>query len=227
VWIVALIATCAALARWPLRGRRSDARWLIGVWIVIAAATYVDRRNVYFNVVAAAFIVAVLQLLWRRARPAAIAIIVVLFFIAHPFRHVISLIPSVREPREQALFEPIAAKSVKAATKFVATLPPGQTFVDLSNTAMVYYLTNRDIPLRRLQIGMMESEAAQREVIAAIERNPRVQAALVDFAGSVQAIDGVTGAERAPLVWKYLEQHFTPAFAEDGVVFWKRVSSVR
>jgi hypothetical protein len=222
VWIVALIATCAALARWPLRGRRSDARWLIGVWIVIAAATYVDRRNVYFNVAAAAFIVAALQLLWRRARPAAMAIIVVLFFIAHPFRHVISLIPSLRQPREQALFDPTTATSVKAATKFISTLPPDQTFVDLSNTAMVYYLTNRDIPLRRLQIGMMESDAAQREVIAAIERNPRVQAALVDFAGSVQAIDGVTGAQRAPLIWQYLEQHFTPAFDEDGVVFWRR-----
>jgi hypothetical protein len=72
------------------------------------------------------------------------------------------------------------------------------------------------------EIPFVESPAAQREVIAMLERDRTVRAALIDFPDVFTAIDGVPNRVRAPLVWHYLEQHFAPAFAEHGVVFWIR-----
>jgi hypothetical protein len=36
------------------------------------------------------------------------------------------------------------------------------------------------------------------------------------------AIDGVPNAIRAPLVARYLREHFRPAYERDGVVIWMR-----
>jgi hypothetical protein len=47
-----------------------------------------------------------------------------------------------------------------------------------------------------------------------------VRAALVPPGGIL--VDGVPHELRAPLVWQYLQEHFTPDFEEGGVVFWRR-----
>ena len=47
-------------------------------------------------------------------------------------------------------------------------------------------------------------------------------AALMAFPGSNNSVDGISNADRAPLVADYLKQNFKPAFDQDGVVFWVR-----
>jgi hypothetical protein len=36
------------------------------------------------------------------------------------------------------------------------------------------------------------------------------------------AVDNVANRDRAPLVYAYLKEHFTPDYEESGVVIWRR-----
>ena len=69
-----------------------------------------------------------------------------------------------------------------------------------------------------------QTVSGQREVIDSIERNRQIRAALIAFPGSNANVTGIPNSKRAPLVWAYLQQHFKPAFTEDGVIFWRRDS---
>jgi hypothetical protein len=239
-WIVALIASTAGLAASPLRARRGDGVWYIGAWIVAAGGSYVDRQNIYFIVAGAAFIVAALWTLSRHARTAAMMLSVFGALLANPFAHVMSVVPGLRETRGlpigggafytgtprggNAVFDRGAVTAIDAARRYVTTsMKPDETFVDFTNATLLYYLLDRDCPLRQTQVGLYESEPAQREVIGRIERNRKITAALVSFPAAYSSIDGIPNRERAPLVWKYLQEHFALAFDEQGVVFWKRV----
>lgn len=222
VWIVALVASAVALARSPLRAKRSDAAWLIGLWIVLAGASFISRGNLYFNAVVMPFLAAALWRMSRHARTLAIVLAVAVVLIAEPLKHVISFIPAMRAAGPTPLFDPATNESVEAAKRFVATLPPGETFLDFANSALLYPLTKRDLPLRQVEVAQYESEERQRELIARLEQDRRISAALIAFRPSDQAIDGIPNAARAPQVWAYLQQHFTPAFDEAGVVFWRR-----
>ena len=113
------------------------------------------------------------------------------------------------------------AAQVASARKYVElTLKPQETYFDFTNRALLFYLLRRDNPIRYVEVANYESEARQREVIAALERNPHVRAALVPPGG--EAVDGVPNDVRAPLVWQYLQQNFHPDFEEGEVVFWRR-----
>jgi len=105
--------------------------------------------------------------------------------------------------------------------RFLATLRPGETFVDFANAGLLYYLFDRETPIRYMNVLMYESDAAQREVIATLERR-RVAAALIAFPSALSSVDDVPNRDRAPLVWQYLEAHYTQALRENGVVFWRR-----
>jgi hypothetical protein len=223
VWVVALVATCAALAQSPFRARRSDAPWLIGVWMIVATASFIERGNPYFNVVLTPFLFVALWTLHRHARTLATVLIVVVVLLGEPFRHVISVIPELRAAKVGPLFNPMVTTSIRASQRFVATLKPDETFVDFANSALLYALLKRDCPLRQVEVANYQSVEAQHDVIERIRRNPKIRAALIVFPGSDQRVDGITNADRAPLVWSFLQQNFTPAFAEDGVVFWRRI----
>lgn len=224
VWLLALFGSCAAFARSPFRAKRSDALWIIGIWIVVAAAGYVRRWNYHFNPAVTPFLVAGLWTLARHARTLATVLTVAAVLLAQPFAHIITVVPQLRENRApQPLFEPTTLASIDAAKRFAATLRPDETFVDFSNSALLYTFLNRDCPLRHVTVASYQSEEAQREVIRQIDKNRHVRAALISFPGSFQDVDGITNDRRAPLVWAYLQKNFTPAFDEDGVVFWKRV----
>jgi hypothetical protein len=222
VWIIALITSCAVFAGSPLRGRRSDAPWLIGIFIVVAAASYVERGNFHFYPASVPFLIAALWVLSRRSRTAAAILSVILILIAEPVRHVISVIPNLRKAPMPALFNDTASASIKAARRFAAALDPRDTFVDFSNSALLYPLLGRDCPLRQIEVANYQSNDAQREVIARIERNAHVRAALMAFPGSNNSVDGISNFDRAPLVAEYLRRNFRPAFDQDGVVFWVR-----
>jgi len=221
-WALALITTCVAFARSPFRARRSDAPWLIGIWMVVATASFIERRNSYYFIVATPFLFAALWMLRRRARTLAIVMMVALVLLAEPFRHIISVIPELRSQKQGSMFDPTVTASIQAAQHFAATLKSDETFVDFSNSALLYALLKRDCPLRQIEVANYQSDDAQSEVIARIERNPHIQAALIMFPGSVQRVDGIPNEERAPKVWAYLQQNFTPAFNENGVIFWSR-----
>jgi hypothetical protein len=222
-WFVALITTCAALSRSPMRARRSDGPWLIGVWMVVAAASLIERGNSYYFVVGAPFLFVTIWTLRRYARTLAIVLMVAVVLLAEPFRHVIAVIPELRHAKQGPLFDATAATSIRAAQRFASTLKPQETFVDFSNSALIYALLNRDCPLRQVEVANYQSDEGQAEVIQRIEKNPHVRAALIMFPGSIQNVDGIPNEKRAPKVWAYLQKNFTPAFEQDGVVFWKRI----
>jgi hypothetical protein len=73
------------------------------------------------------------------------------------------------------------------------------------------------------EVAAYESPAAQREVIAHLEKQPEVRYAVIPPPNDPFTIDGVPNSERAPLVWTYLQQHFRPVFEHGAVVVWKRV----
>lgn len=229
LWGAIAIVTCGGLTR---KGTRGDALWLIGSWSALAIVSYAERRHLFFLFVASAFVVVAATRLPRGFAPAfAIAVTVAarpaahLFDVAVPLRlsHGVpagSDVPLSGLPRARgALFAPELVAPIGSAHRFMTTLAPDATFFDFTNSATLYYLFDRDCPIRFFELPMAESRAAQEKVIAAIERNPRVRAALVEFPGHWNAIDGVPNRERAPLVWQYLQQRFTPAFSENGVVF--------
>lgn len=219
LWVIALITAATV--------RTNDALRYVAAWMVIAGLSYIDRHNYHFALLGAVFIVVAIS---RLPRPAMIALTIVVLFLARPFEHFVSVVPALRKAHgigdgvmiEGALFDPQAANAIGTARRFAATLKPNETFVDFAGATMLYPLLRRDCPLRQAQIGIMETQAAQREVIDRLERNRNVTAALIIFPPALSNIDDVPNRERAPLVWRYLNDHFAPAFDENGVVFWKR-----
>jgi hypothetical protein len=240
IWCVALIGSATMLARSPLRARRNDAVWYVGLWMVFAALSFIERRHLYFAFGAAAFVAGTLPLLARRSRTAAAILIVVLVFLARPFLHIFDVATPLRSaaarsdwlvakahPRIRgARVDERTRQALRATEHYVyASLHRDETFFDFANAGLLYYLFDRDDPVRHIEVGMYERQDLQREVIAAIERNPRVRAALITFPSADSAIDGVPNRDRAPLVWRYLQDHFEPVFSEEGVVFWRRLDN--
>ena len=94
------------------------------------------------------------------------------------------------------------------------------TWLDFANEPGLYFLFDRRCPIRYYEVAFYESESAQREVIAAVRRNPRVRAVLMS--GTYPLIDGVSNEIRAPFVARYIRENFRPFLREDGIEFWIR-----
>src|SRR5258706_15376765 len=111
-----------------------------------------------------------------------------------------------------ALFVNEEATVFDSAQNYISPhLKPEETFVDFTNRGLLYYLVDRDCPLRQIEVAFYEPEARQREVIAAIERNPRIRAALVPPPdGDDTGADVVANPVRAPLGRRYRQEHFEP-----------------
>ncbi|HWW60418.1 MAG TPA: hypothetical protein VN181_03530, partial [Thermoanaerobaculia bacterium] len=109
-----------------------------------------------------------------------------------------------------------------------ANLKPDETFFDFTNRGLLYFLLDRDCPIRQYEVAFYETEEKQREVITRLQRDPRVVMAIVPAAGNDgTSVDDVANTLRAPLVWKYLQENFEPATREGDVVIWRRRSGVR
>ena len=117
---------------------------------------------------------------------------------------------------------PRTAAALGSMKRYLSTLRPNETFYDFSFAALLYYLFDRNSPIPQVGPPFYESEEAQRTVIAALERNRNVRAALIVFPDAYSEIDGISNQARAPLVWEYLQANFKPAFDENGVVIWSR-----
>ena len=117
---------------------------------------------------------------------------------------------------------PRTAAALASTKRYMSTLRANETFYDFTYAAVLYYLLNRNCPIPQIGPPFYESEEAQRAVIATLQRDRSVRAALIVFPDAYSDIDGVSNQERTPLVWQYLQANFTPAFEENGVVIWAR-----
>lgn len=246
LWFVVLIVFAVALAlpaSGGRRGRRFDAVRVIAVFVLICTISYAERHHLYFRYVFAPLIVSVIFLAFRSRMPMvraiAPALVVIVLMIAQPTIH-LGIVTEVRRARgpmnstwrevalpraRGAIFSPTDAKTIELASMYTQThFAPNDTFFDFTNQGALYFLLDRDCPIPQLEVAFYESEAAQREVIARLEANPRVRAALVPPPNppGLIYVDRIPNSTRAPLVWAWLQQHFEPDFAQDGVLFWRR-----
>lgn len=232
----------AWLARAPVVGPRGRAVLPICAWAVLAMLSDLERRHPYGFVVVPLGLLLVARWLrgWRGwasprawAPAAALACVAGLrqpvFLLAlvgnaieftEPARGTVAL---SEPPRARGgLFVPTDAALVAATAEMMrrAGFRGGDTWFDFASMPGLYYLFDRDCPIRYYEVGFYETETAQREVIAAVAANPRIRAVLVSTA--MGSIDGVTNAARAPLVAAFVADHFRP-FYRDGVAeFWLR-----
>jgi hypothetical protein len=235
-WVVVAIASGVALTR-PRR-RRFEGLLVVALWIVLAAISYGERHHVYFKFVLPALAVAAAWIAWQRARALAWVLIAIVVIVAIPTTHVAVVgwmrgsrgpidanwveVPEIPRARD-ALFLTREADELRAVKQYVdLTLQPHETFFDFTNRGIFYYLLRRDCPVRWVEVAYYETEERQRVVIDILRTNPNIRAALVPDPGGGLSVDGVPNAERAPLVWQYLEQNFERDFHREGVSFWRR-----
>ena len=234
IWCGIAIATAVLLAH-PRR-RRRETFLIVGLWVVLAAISYAERHHLYFIDAVGPLLIGGAYLAIRKRFALAPAIVAALLIAALPTTHigVLGWVRRVRAPVEEGwaevrdvprargvLIRARESAELASVKKYVSlALQRDETFFDFTNRAIFYYLLNRDNPTRYVEVAYYESEARQREVIAILEKNQKVRAALVPPGGIL--VDGVPHELRAPLVWQYLQEHFTPDFAEGGVVFWRR-----
>jgi len=240
LWCLIAMGTAIGLTQ-RAGGRRLEPILILGVWTVAAALSFAERTNVYFLAVGAVATVCALCACLRRRdrlRHTEIAVATVLILMAAPTARLVTLAAKLRNrgnvagyvrydalPRARGgWFEPDNARRLAAAQAFIErALRPGETFFDFANMPILYYLFDRRCPVRQYETPFYETEELQRDVIARLESDQSVRAALMQFPNQgFVAIDGVPNAVRAPLVAQYLRDHFTPAYQRDGVIFWMR-----
>ena len=244
LWFVVLTATAAAAIPVRTSARRRaafNALRVLAAFVLVCTISYAELHHLYWQYALAPLICAAIFRLFHSvngiAHAAAPILVVIAVMIGQPTIH-IGIAASLRnshgpmEPtlREVALprahgayFSAANAAIVEATGRYVAAhLNPEETFFDFTNHGLLYFLVNRDCPIRQFEVGFYEPELAQRDVIARLERNPRVQAALIPLSPERDSIEGVPNAVRAPLVWAYLQQHFEPDTNDGGVAFWRR-----
>jgi hypothetical protein len=237
-WVLVLAYFAVMVARSP-RGapRRTEPLVIIAAWIVFTSISYAERHHLYFRYVILGLIAAMIYRLFRARSPLAPLAVIALLALVRPTGHIAiaGWIRDARGPIEQgwvelsepprargALFRQEDADVVIAAKNYLDRMPAGQTFFDFTNRNVLYFFFNRDCPIRQYEVNFYQSETLQREVIDRLEKNRSVSAALVPLAPGHGAVDGIANWDRAPLVWKYLQDHFEPEFHEGTVWFWRR-----
>ncbi|HUP61051.1 MAG TPA: hypothetical protein VNA69_11590 [Thermoanaerobaculia bacterium] len=234
-WCAVAIATAVLLTK--RRTRLREPFVLVGLWVVLGAISYGERHHLYFRVALAAILIPAAWFAIRRRVALAPTLVIALVIASMPTVHlgIVGMVRRLRGPEAEwnevrgvprargALLNDIEAAQLASAKKYVdLTLKPGETYFDFTNRAILFYLLRRDNPVRFVETAYYEPEEAQREVIAALEANPNVRAALVPDPPGGIIIDGVPNQTRAPLVWQYLQQNFHPDFHEGQVTFWRR-----
>jgi hypothetical protein len=231
IWFAVTIARRDATIRWR-------AAMVVAVWVIVAVMSFAARRQDYAVMLIPAFAIILIFYGWRRLpRGAAVLAIVLCVIVSHPAWHLFRAMPEIARPpgnpprvaevplprARGVVVDRAVAPAVMLADAYMRqTLAPNETFFDFANAPALYYLTGRRLPIRQIQVSQYEDERLQREVIAALERDRSVRLALMRFPEFAFILDGVPNAQRAPLVARYLETHFTPALDQNGVVFWRR-----
>jgi hypothetical protein len=229
VWPLVLIWFAIQVGR-----RRATLRWrsamVIAAWVIFAAISFTPRQDYAAILVPALAVVLIMSARWR------LLPVLLCVAAAHPAWHLFEAMPAIARPTVSpqvaaiglprargAVVERSIAPAILIADAYMRqTLPADATYFDFSNVPGLYYLTERRLPIRQIQVAQYEDARLQRAVIDALERDRSVQLALMRFPYFSYALDGVPNATRAPLVAQYLQTHFVPAFDQGGVMFWKR-----
>ncbi|HVT03524.1 MAG TPA: hypothetical protein VHL58_09155 [Thermoanaerobaculia bacterium] len=247
-WAATLIVVCAALVLHRNDGRISDglrnALLVLGIWVIATGLSYGERQHSYFMTLFAPMVGSWITFLFHArgqiARFAAVLTVIVAVTAAQPTVHLSSVDMLRRQqgpldasdeevadvPRARgALYRPGDAAIVRSVHRYVTSaLKPDETFFDFTNRGALYFLLDRDCPIRQVEVGFYERPQQQREVIARVERNKAVKLALIPKTDDQSAlVDGVPNSVRAPLVWEYLRSAFRPEFEEGNVVIWRRI----
>lgn len=245
-WPVMMLLVVAALtSKSPVTPRRRahrEAFLIIAVYGVITAISYAERHHLLWLFVAAPLISITIFRLFRSrnpiARALAPAVVIGTLMIAQPTAHIAitgalrhahgSLDPTWQElrlPRAQgALSRTSDAAIIDAVQRYAAShLQPNETWFDFTNRGNLYFLLDRDCPMRQLEVAFYETEERQRDVIRRIDQNPHIRFALMPSDPvDTTAVDGIPNRDRAPLVYAYLREHFAADHEEGGVNFWRR-----
>lgn len=246
VWPVMMLLLVVALTTrtvmTPRRRAHREAFLIVAIFGVLTAISYGERHHLLWLFVTAPLIsIAIFRLFRSRipmARAFAPAVVVLVLMMAQPTAH-IAIAGGLRRahgpiesgwqelalPRARgALSKTSDAAVIDIVHRYVAShLTPGQTWFDFTNRGNLYFLLDRDCPIRQLEVAFYETEERQRDVIRRIEQNPSIRFALVPtYPDDSTTVDGVANRDRAPLVFAYLQTHFTPDYDEGGVVFWRR-----
>jgi hypothetical protein len=244
VWIASLLGLGAMLAHGirsrGLRRRQVECLALVASWVVLVGISYAERHHLYFHFAVMPLVTAFTWLLLRarNAAPRLLggAIVAMLIVVGTITSHisVVGIVrhthgpmdPAWREvglPRAQgALFRDKDIAVIDTIYRYAnAHLRGDDTFFDFTNRALLYFLLDKNIPVRQIEPAFYETEERQREVIALIQNNPWVKFAIVPSSPG-QGVDNVGNEVRAPLVWKYLRENFEPDFHEGAVEIWKR-----
>src|SRR5262249_35483490 len=154
-------------------------------------------------------------LFWiRRHRAAVSALVIAIALLARPLAHVFDLATPLRRAgglREAGWIEirdlprargvamlPRTAEALRSVNRFiVGELKPNETFFDFTYAPLLYYVFNRNNPIPQVGVPFYESEAAQRRVIATLERDRSVRAAVIVFPDALGTIDGIAMRDRA------------------------------
>lgn len=247
VWAVAVLIGGAGIGHHLIRARRrTDPLFLIAFWIGLAGISFAEREHFYVWFAYPAFVVTGLWILIRSRRgtyrAAAVALGGVLFVLNAPTSHVLIASENRRATQQvvvdmstcralprahDAWFRQSTARRLEIARRYASQLGPNDTYFDFSNTPLLYFLLDRRSPIRQVEVPQYESSELQQEVVSRLESDRSVRAVLIAFphgdGAEVFDMDGVPNRQRAPLVWSWIQQHFRPDFAEDGVEFWRRI----
>jgi hypothetical protein len=98
------------------------------------------------------------------------------------------------------------------------------TWLDFSNSPGLYYLFDRDCPIRYYEVPFYETDSAQTQVIETVRANRHVRSVLLGTGLWFNAIDGIPNFQRASRVGQFIRREFHPAYLKDGVEFWERNS---
>ena len=245
VWPLVAIGAAVALTRGerggPRRRARDESLLIIAIFFLVSGLSYAERHHLYWQFVTAPLVaVAIFRLFRSRApliRACAPAAVVAALMAAQPTLHIAiagalrrahgPIEPGWRElglsRARGALISDRDAANIDIVYRYaLPRLAEGETFFDFSNRGLLYFLLDRDCPIRQPEVAFYQTPALQREVIARIEANPRIRFAIVSASVDAASVDGVPNSVRAPLVWNYIQEHFALDHQEGGLAFWYR-----
>ena len=232
--ILTIFAGTTVTRRWP---RRFEPVVLVTVFAVLTGISYAERYHLYFGMPLAIIAMWVIYRLVRKRSVLAIPAILAAVIIANPTTHlsVLGYNRAQRRPPEHFVEVPDLPRArgayfnrkdvvvLDSVRKYVSmNLKPDETWLDFSNSSILYYLLDRDCPIRQYEVAFIQSEKDQRDVIRRIEANPKIRAVMVAPTPHGRYTVDVPNAWRAPLVHQYILEHFEPHFEEGDVAFWRR-----
>lgn len=235
----------ALLPRAPRVGSRARAMLPVLAWAALAMLSVLERQHVGYPMFAVPIGLLLLQRWFRGWRPwrsprsvASFSALILIVWKLRPLLLMVLVADAIAHPRvlpdtqpldepqraHGAVFRAADASLIRATADMMrrAGFRKEDTWLDFASAPGLYYLFDRDCPIRYYEVPFYESEKAQREVIEAVAGNPRVRAVLMASGLFAQMIDGVPSSTRAPLVAAFIRERFRPFYREGAVEFWLR-----